>query len=79
MTRNILLKPISSFDSTTFEGTNFYSAFCLAVAGFLQMGKFIYDNVKGSFSSCHLTQNYVSLGKDRLFLVLPTSKTDPFC
>lgn len=50
ITRNILLKLISRFDQTTLEGANLHAAFCLAFAGFLQMGKFIYDKVENDFS-----------------------------
>ena len=78
ITRDILLKLISRFDQTTFEGANLHAAFCLAFAGFLRMGEFTYDKVEGNFSSWNLTQGSVSLLGDRLLLVLPASKTDPF-
>lgn len=34
ITRDVLLKLISRFDQTTFEGANLHAAFCLAFAGF---------------------------------------------
>ena len=42
------------------------------------MGEFTYNNVESDFSSWNLTRGSVSLLEDRLFLVLPASKTDPF-
>ena len=78
ITRDILLKLISRFDQTTLEGANLYAAFCLAFAGFLRMGEFIYDKVEGNFRSWNLTRGSISLRGDRLLLVLPASKTDPF-
>lgn len=61
ITFDILLKLISKFDQTTFEGANLYVAFCLAFAGFLRMGKFTYNKVESNFSSWNLTQRSVSL------------------
>ena len=42
------------------------------------MGEFNYDEVDSDFSSWHLTRGSISLQEDRLVLVLPASKTDPF-
>ena len=78
ITRNILLWLISRFDQITFEGVNLHAAFCLAFAGFLRMGEFTYDKVKCNFNSWNLTRGSVSLSENRLFLVFPASKTDPF-
>ena len=71
------LSPIS-LDQTTFGGANLHAAFCLAFAGFLRMGEFTYDEVESDFRSWHLTRGSISLQEDRLLLVLPASKTDPF-
>lgn len=79
ITRDILLKLISRFDQITLEGANLHAAFYLAFAGFLQMGGFTYNKVKSNFSSWNLTRGSVSLSEDRLFLVIPFCKTDPFC
>lgn len=79
ITRDILLKLISRFNQTTLEGANLHAAFYLAFAGFLRMGKFTYDKVESDFSSWNLTRGSVSLSEDRLFLVIPSCKTDPFC
>ena len=79
ITRDILLKLISRFDQTTLEGANLHAAFCLAFAGFLRMGEFTYNKVESDFSSWNLTRSSVSLSEDRLFLVIPSCKTDPFC
>ena len=70
---------ISRFDPTTFEEANLLSAFCLPFVGFLGIGKFTYDNIEPDFSFWNLTQGSVSLLEDRLFFILPASKTDPFC
>ena len=78
ITRDILLKLISSFDQTTLEGANFHTAFCLAFTGFLRMGEFTYNKVESDFSSWNLTRGSISFLEDRLFLVLPSCKTDPF-
>ena len=78
ITRDILLKLISRFDQTTLEGANLHAAFCLAFAGFLRMGEFTYNKVESDFSSWNLTRGSVSLSEDRLFLVIPSCKTDPF-
>ncbi len=78
ITRDILLKLISRFDQTAFEGANLHAAFCLAFAGFLRMGEFTYDKVESDFSSWNLTRGSVSFSEDRLFLVIPSCKTDPF-
>ena len=78
ITRDILLQLISRFNQRTLEGANLHSAFCLAFAGFLRMGEFTYDKVECDFNSWNLTRGSVSLSEDRLFLVLPASKTDPF-
>ena len=64
ITHDILLKLISRFDQTTFKGVNLHAAFCLAFAGFLRMGEFIYNKVEGNFSSWNLTQGSVSLLED---------------
>lgn len=79
ITRNILPKIISRFDQTTLKRANLHAAFCLAFAGFLRMDEFTYDKVKSDFSSWKLTRGSVSLSEDRLFLVIPSCKTDPFC
>ena len=79
ITRDILLKLISRFDQTNFEGANLHAAFCLAFAGFLRMGEFTYDKLKNDFSSWNLTRGSVSRSEDWLFLVIPSCKTDPFC
>ena len=78
ITREVLLKLVSRFNQTTLEGANLHSAFCLAFAGFLRMGEFTYDKVESDFSSWNLTRGSVSLLEDRLFLVIPSCKTDPF-
>ncbi len=78
ITRDILLKLISRFDQTALEGANSHAAFCLAFAGFLRMGEFTYNKVESDFSSWNLTRGSVSLSEDRLFLVIPFCKTDPF-
>ena len=78
ITRDILLKLISRFDQTTLEGANLHAAFCLAFAGFLRMGEFTYNKVERDFSSWNLTRGLVSFSEDRLFLVIPSCKTDPF-
>ena len=78
ITKDILLWLISRFDQTTFEYTNLYAAFCLAFAGFLRMGEFIYDKVGSDFRSWHLTCGSIFFQEDRLLLVLPASKIDPF-
>ena len=78
ITRDILLKLISRFDQTTLEGANLHAAFCLAFAGFLRMGEFTYDKVENDFGLWNLTRGSVSLSDDRLFLVIPSCKTDPF-
>lgn len=78
ITHNILLKLISRFYQTTLEGANLHAVFCLAFTGFLRMGKFTYDKVESDFSSWNFTRGFVSLSEDRLFLVIPSCKTDPF-
>lgn len=78
ITRDILLKLISRFDQTTLEGANLHAAFCLTFAGLLRMGEFTYNKVESDFSSWNLTRGSVSLSEDRLFLVIPSCKTDPF-
>ncbi len=42
------------------------------------MGDFTYDKVENDFSSWNLTRGSVSLSEDRLFLFIPSCKTDPF-
>ena len=42
------------------------------------MGECTYDKDEHDFSSWNLTRGSVSLQEDRLLLVLPSSKTDPF-
>ena len=78
ITREVLLKLVSRFDQTTLEGANLHSAFCLAFAEFLRMGEFTYDKVVSNFSSWNLTRGSVSLLEDRLFLDIPSCKTNPF-
>ena len=43
------------------------------------MGEFTYNKVESNFSSWNLTRGSASLSEDRLFLVIPSCKTDPFC
>ena len=44
----------------------------------MRIGEFTYDKVECDFNSWNLTRGSVSLSEDRLFLVLPASKTDLF-
>ena len=77
ITCNILLRLISRFDQTTLEGANLHFAFCLIFIGFLQMGEFTYNKVESEFSSWNLTKDSVFLSENRLFLIIPSCKTDP--
>lgn len=79
ITCDILLKLITRFDQTTFEDTNLYAAFCLAFVGFLRMGEFTYNKVKGNFNSRNLTQGSIFILEVQLLLVFPAFKTDLFC
>ncbi len=66
------------FDQTTLDGANLHAAFFLAFAGFMRMGVFTYDKVEFDFNSWNLTRGSVSLSEDKIFYVLPATKTDPF-
>ena len=79
ITQNILLRLISRFDKTTFEGVNLHAAFYLAFVGFLRMAEFTYNKVESDFRSWYLTRGSIFLQEDQLLLALPASKTDPFC
>ena len=64
ITWNILLRLISRFDQTTFEGANPNPAFCLAFARFLRIGKFTYNKVESNFRSWNLPCSFLSLQED---------------
>lgn len=78
ITGNILLQLISRLDQITLQGFNLHAAFCSAFAVFLLMGKFTCNKGKSNFSSWNLTRGFGSLSEDRLFLVIPSCKTDTF-
>ena len=87
ITRDILLRLTTELDQNTHEGATFHAAFCLAFAAFLRIGEFTWSNSEwlsdGDFKQWHITRNSIRFHPpgqrpDRLYLTLPTSKTDPF-
>ena len=79
ITRDILFCLLLQFKTHTVKGANLHAAFCLAFAGFLRMREFTYvDRGEYNPGAWNLTRRSISLFEDRLFLVLPSSKTDPF-
>ena len=81
ITKDLLLQMLPYFNLRTREGCTLHAAFCLAFAGFLRVGEFIYsakDLNSPDFSQWFLTRRSVRLYEDHLELTLPSSKTDPF-
>ena len=79
ITRDILLRLLSQFKTNTLEGANLHTALFLASAGFLGIGEFTYvHRGEYNFGARNLTRWSISLLEDRLFLMLTSSKTDPF-
>ena len=81
LTKDLLLRLLSVFDSGDESALTMRAAFCLAFAGFLRIGEFTYnarDREDEDFAQWFLTRRSVRLYKDHLELTLPASKTDPF-
>ena len=81
VTRDILLRVLAVFNTTTRYGATLHAAFCLAFAGFLRIGEFTWgqgEYAQPDFSAWFLTRHSVELHTDYLVLNLPASKTDPF-
>ncbi len=81
ITRPLLFQIVGQFDQKTLEGATLHAAFTLAFAAFLRIREFTWtaaDFRDPNFYHWHFTRNSVVLLKDRLKLVLPASKTDPF-
>ncbi len=80
ITRDLLLRVLSQFDTTTRQGATLHASFCLAFAAFLRVGEFTWTeaDLKDDFQRWHITRRSVTLHDDHLELTLPSSKTDPF-
>jgi integrase len=81
LTRDLLLRVLSLFDTSSQYGATLHASFCLAFAGFLRIGEFTYsqtDLTDPEFDRWHITRGSVTLHKDHMELSLPSSKTDPF-
>ena len=75
----VLYTILARLNRNTRKGANLYTAFCLAYAGFLQMGKFTWacGEFNPAFWNWHITRGLVLLSDDRLQLSLPASKIHP--
>ena len=81
ITRDVLLKVLTRFNTTTRYGIMLHAVFCLAFAGFLRIGEFTWsqeDYAQSDFVNWFLTRRSVELHEDYAFLKLSASKTDPF-
>lgn len=81
ITRDLLLKLLASLDQENQAQDTLHAAYCLAFAAFLRAGEFTYTQTEAqdpNFSDWHVTRRSVQLYPDKLYLSLPSSKTDPF-
>ena len=79
ITRDILLQLIKQFDRTTLTSVTHHASFCLAFAGFLRIGEFTWTSFDAAdFCRWNLTRGSISIKANKLELILPSSKTDPF-
>ena len=81
ITKNVLLSILRTLDTSTIDGANFHTAFCLAFAGFLRIGEFTYepgDTRYQDFKDYHVTRRSITFSANSICLHLPASKTDPF-
>ena len=78
---NLLLRLVRYRSATDLIDRTLKAAYCLAFAAFLQVGEFTYSHGQQKdpeFKSHYLTRQSIKLEKDRLYVFLPSSKTDPF-
>jgi hypothetical protein len=85
ITRDLLLRILTTLDTNTQEGATYHAAFCTAFAGFLRVGEFTWTSAEwllgaADFSTWHVTRRSVQFldADSRLYLTLPASRTDPF-
>lgn len=81
ITRDLLLKLLASLDQENQAQDTLHAAYCLAFAASLRAGEFTYTQTEAqdpNFSDWHVTRRSVQLYPDKLYLSLPSSKTDPF-
>lgn len=78
----ILLLILLDLREGTSEGdVTMKAAYRLAFAAFLRAGEFTYtqkDTKEHDFALYHLTRNSVTFPEDKIYLHIPSSKTDPF-
>ena len=80
ITRQVLLRILPLFDTTSLWGATMHASFCLAFAAFLRVGEFTWSRAErdASFQQWQITRGSVLLHPDHLQLSLPSSKTDTF-
>lgn len=68
ITRQILLRIVPLFDTTTLWGATMHASFCLAFAVFLRVGEFTWSRAEhnASFQQWHITRGSVFLYADHL-------------
>jgi hypothetical protein len=64
ITRDLLLRILTTLDTNTQEGANYHAAFCTAFAGFLRVGEFTWTSAEwllgaADFSTWHVTRRSV--------------------
>ena len=81
ITRDLLLKLLATLDQANQAQATLHAAYCLAFAAFLRAGEITYSQSEAqdpNFSDWHVTRRSVHLHPNKLYLSLPSSKTDPF-
>ena len=60
------------------DDVNLYAAFCVAFAGFLRVGEFTWSHWDSQSFLYKLSRGSIQFIPDRVLLLLPASKIDPF-
>ncbi len=81
ITRDLLLALVKGLNQANRAHATLHAAYCLAFAAFLRVGEITHtptDLQDSNFGTWHLTRRSIQLESDKLYLSLPSSKTDPF-